>query len=180
VQTIPRAHSNAITNIMMWSEVRRKKECSIRVHLVLACLYELCDGTPTLPHWNTYYVCLLAESLLQQRSSPPNLVSTHLRTEQRPWQYLWSERCCLLRCVLLQSFLLTCRMDGTIKIWCPGSGGSEVINSTPEFKYPEEEAPAGGGRNYRQQVCVGAHSLLTAIAVPQGLAGSVQAGSKRS
>jgi hypothetical protein len=53
---------------------------------------------------------------------------------------------------LLQSFLLTCSMDGTIKIWCPGSGGSEVINATPEFKYPEEEAPSGGGRNYRQQV----------------------------
>lgn len=53
---------------------------------------------------------------------------------------------------MLQSFLLTCSMDGTIKIWCPGSGGSEVINATPEFKYPEDEAPAGGGRNYRQQV----------------------------
>jgi hypothetical protein len=47
-------------------------------------------------------------------------------------------------------------MDGTVKIWSPGSSAVEVINPTPEFKYPEEDAPpAGGGRHsYRQQVCV--------------------------
>lgn len=78
--------------------------------------------------------------------------------------------------VLLQSFLLTCSMDGTIKIWCPGSGGSEVINSTPEFKYPEDEAPAGGGRNYRQQVGVDQQSWLTGNAAPRGLVGKVVVG----
>lgn len=47
-------------------------------------------------------------------------------------------------------------MDGTIKIWSPGSSAVEVINPTPEFKYPEEDPPAaGGGRGYRQQMQVG-------------------------
>jgi hypothetical protein len=48
-------------------------------------------------------------------------------------------------------------MDGTVKIWLPGSSAGEIINSMPEFKYPEEDTPpaAGGGRhNYRQQVRV--------------------------
>lgn len=46
-------------------------------------------------------------------------------------------------------------MDGTIKIWSPGSSAVEVINPTPEFKYPEEDAAAGGGgRGYRQQMQV--------------------------
>lgn len=49
-----------------------------------------------------------------------------------------------------QSFLLTSSMDGTIKIWSPGSSAVEVINPTPEFKYPEEDAAgSGGGRGYR-------------------------------
>jgi hypothetical protein len=48
-------------------------------------------------------------------------------------------------------------MDGSIKIWSPGSSAVEIINPTPEFKYPEEDAPAaGGGRGgYRQQMQVG-------------------------
>jgi WD40 repeat protein len=33
-----------------------------------------------------------------------------------------------------QSFLLTGSMDGTIKVWNPGSSPAEIINPTPEFK----------------------------------------------
>lgn len=61
-----------------------------------------------------------------------------------------------------ESFLLTSSMDGTIKIWSPGSSGVEVINPTPEFKYPEEDVPPGGGaRNYRQPEYAGIVSMCS-------------------
>lgn len=79
----------------------------------------------------------------------------------------------------MQSFLLTSSMDGTVKIWCPGSGAAEVINATPEFKYPEEDAPpAGGGRHsYRQQVRAGSRTVITVgvhVACPAVLSGLAQ------
>jgi WD40 repeat protein len=50
-------------------------------------------------------------------------------------------------------YLLTASLDGTIKIWSPGSSGSEVVKPDPEFRWPEEDASSGGGRGYRQVCC---------------------------
>jgi hypothetical protein len=52
--------------------------------------------------------------------------------------------------VLAPQYLLTASLDGTIKIWSPGSSGSEVVNLQPEFRWPEEDTASGGGRGYRQ------------------------------
>ncbi|WIA30476.1 hypothetical protein OEZ86_000560 [Tetradesmus obliquus] len=49
-----------------------------------------------------------------------------------------------------ESYLLTASLDGTIKIWSPGSSGAEVVNPQPEFRWPEEEAGSSGGRGYQR------------------------------
>lgn len=54
---------------------------------------------------------------------------------------------------MLQNYLLSSSLDGSIKVWSPGSSGNEIINSLPEFRYPEEETE---GRGYRQV----SHQLL--------------------
>jgi hypothetical protein len=51
---------------------------------------------------------------------------------------------------LFVQYLLTASLDGTIKIWSPGSSSVEVVNPQPDFKWPEEEGGSGGGRGYRQ------------------------------
>lgn len=50
---------------------------------------------------------------------------------------------------LLQNYLLSCSLDGTIKVWSPGTSSTEILNPQPEFRYPEEEA-GGGPRGFRQ------------------------------
>jgi hypothetical protein len=53
----------------------------------------------------------------------------------------------------MQSYILTGSMDGTIKVWSPGSSPAEIVNTQPDFRYPEEEQQhSGGGRGYRPQV----------------------------
>lgn len=55
-----------------------------------------------------------------------------------------------LRLAFCLQYLLTASLDGTIKIWSPGSSGAEVVNPQPEFRWPEEEAGSSGGRGYQR------------------------------
>lgn len=36
-------------------------------------------------------------------------------------------------------------MDGSIKVWSPGSSSAEVLNPAPEFRWPEEDGPGRRG-----------------------------------
>eukprot|EP00879_Flechtneria_rotunda_P031099 GHRR01033944.1.p1 GENE.GHRR01033944.1~~GHRR01033944.1.p1 ORF type:complete len:378 (+),score=104.44 GHRR01033944.1:542-1675(+) len=50
-----------------------------------------------------------------------------------------------------ENYLLTSSMDGTIKVWSPGSSPTVILNTQPEFRYPEDDTQSSSRGGYRQQ-----------------------------
>lgn len=150
MQTVARAHNNAITAIMMWGEVRGgavgPHNCAM-TNAAAACSDKRFVRRHSLG--------IAGKASCRPSAARPSVITRPVSVTDA----LCVVSCCCCGPSLLpaeQSFLLSSSMDGTVKIWSPGSSAVEVINPTPEFKYPEEDVPpAGGGRHsYRQQVCI--------------------------